>query len=238
MAQGNTNNQHILHGNKLFKCALNIVKHWNHFVLLSVCDFLSVVPAGLRVCKPYCISGVSESFSSNWRDVERNSSYQLMSLLKQEHLQISRQLETEFWATIPDTITSSSEPAFKSWIDKLCVKLTSINKQWMKTQHKKVSRWSPGYIQNCKDLTIMERYSFKLDLHSVRDELRPNFSNVTDNRKERRKKRIVSADTSKNTISDVDLVNYLHSPPSPLHNHEIVLDANSQTGMSLGARFA
>lgn len=59
----------------------------------------------------------------------------------------------------------------------------------------------------------MELYSFELDLNSVRDQLRPNFSNVTDNQKERRKKRIVSADTSLNTISDVDLVNYLHSPP-------------------------
>ena len=181
--------QHILNGNKLFKFGKNIVKHWQHYVLLSVCEFLSVVPVGLHVSKPACISDVSESFHSQWRGIENSTSRQFVSLLKEEHLRISYQLEHEFWSTLPHTIASSPELALKTWMDQLSHKIDTISKQWEKTSHKSYCNGLPSIWPNAKTLPSLNGIPSSQTWSMFEMHFKPDFCHVTDNRKQRRRKR-------------------------------------------------
>ena len=50
------------YGSILRKCVKKFTNHFNHYVSLSVYEFLGIVPKGLRLGKAACIGGVDADF--------------------------------------------------------------------------------------------------------------------------------------------------------------------------------
>ena len=199
----------VFNGKKLFRTAVKFNTHWNHFTQLSVCEFLHVVPKGLVINKTACIGDASENFHLRWLEIEHDSALQLVSALKEEHFRIARELEMQFWTSLPETLSSTDGTTTKCWLEGIVKRLKEDTRKWINVQHKKIRKLAPNYIEACKNFSINERYSFEEDILHVADAFRPNFRHVTDNRRQRKKRKSNIVDSVYNDFNNSSFNDFL-----------------------------
>ena len=57
----------FVNGNRLRKLLLKHNSHYNHYIALSVYEYLNITPKGLECYKPASIGDVGGEFISDWK---------------------------------------------------------------------------------------------------------------------------------------------------------------------------
>ena len=77
--------------------AKKIVQYKHHFIFLTACREMNVIPHGLRIKKTACIQTVSEDFDTHWDSILHQSEIQLLLHLQEECCVIVRKWHSGFY---------------------------------------------------------------------------------------------------------------------------------------------
>ena len=77
--------------------AKKIIQYKHHFIFLTACREMNVIPHGLRIKKTACIQTVSEDFDTHWDSILHQSEIQLLLHLQEECCVIVRKWHSGFY---------------------------------------------------------------------------------------------------------------------------------------------
>ena len=138
---------------------------------------------------------VDDNFKTCWNNELSRTNDRLVTILKEEHLRLALDFQSQFWTLFPDAISSGDEPALKKWLTSMLAILDRDYKKWSAVCHKKIARQCPDFIERCRNFTPSAQLSIESDLRYVTEAFhaRSNRINITTRSKQRKKKTNVSA---------------------------------------------
>ena len=102
-------------GDALSKLAGNVVRYFNHYLFLGVCDNLKIVPNGLIIKKTPCVGNCSQSLLAAWSKTLTSTGAELVNILKEEYREKFTKTRLEFWNCLSTLLDTSNFSEFSGF---------------------------------------------------------------------------------------------------------------------------
>jgi len=218
--------EHLLH------LSLKTVRNFNHYLFMSICIELNVVPKGLSLKKNPCVGKFTSNALRRWNNVLNEGGKSLVEILCDEYQEKWKCTESEFWNVMVKYLESSKSEIVSKHLEGLLRNINCLMSELKLKRCRKLKKLIASNINlETLELSKLESFSFISDIVYVKASFKSN--NISTRRK--RNLRLRSENNSvevrdevspENVIEQNDTVN-VGSNMAVENGEEIVVDNES-----------